>query len=63
MSSVEPNIIGMTGSSMMIHFLRKRCLSISTSRVIRTWDKGSEKFRSLKDFEVCGVLEKELVSN
>jgi hypothetical protein len=25
------------------------------------WDQGSEKFRSLKDFEVCGILEKEML--
>jgi hypothetical protein len=37
----------------------KRCLSISTTRAIRMRDQGAEKFGSLKDFEVCGVLEKE----
>jgi hypothetical protein len=37
----------------------KGCLSVSTTRVIRTRDRGAEKFGSLKDFEACGVLEKE----
>jgi hypothetical protein len=39
--------------------MRKRCLSISTTRAIQMWDQGAEKFGSLKDFDVCGVLEKE----
>jgi hypothetical protein len=45
--------------SVMIHFLRKICLSVSTTRAIRTRDQGAEKFGSLKDFEVCNVHKKE----
>jgi hypothetical protein len=37
----------------------KKCLSVSTTRVIRTWDRGAKKFGSLKDFEVCGIHKKE----
>jgi hypothetical protein len=47
----------------MICFPRKRCFSVSTTRTIHTWDRGAEKFRSSKDFEVCDVLEKEPGSN
>jgi hypothetical protein len=43
----------------MIHFPRKRCISVSTTRAIRTRDRGVEKFGSLKDFEVHGVYKKE----
>jgi hypothetical protein len=39
--------------------LEKRDLSVSTTRAIRTRDRGAKKFGSLKDFEVCGVLKKE----
>jgi hypothetical protein len=51
------------GDSVVIDFLRKKCLSVSTTRAIRTWDRGAERFRSLKDFEVHDVLEKELRVN
>jgi hypothetical protein len=44
---------------MMIHFSRKRCLSVSTTRAIQTRDQGDKKFRSLKDFEVRDVHKKE----
>jgi hypothetical protein len=47
------------GDNMMIHFLRKRCISASTTRAIQTWDRGAEKFESLKDFEVCDIHKKE----
>jgi hypothetical protein len=43
----------------MIHFPRKICLSISTTHAIWTQDRGAKKFKSLKDFEVHSVLEKE----
>jgi hypothetical protein len=36
---------------MMIHFSRKRCLSVLTTRAIRMWDRGAKKFISLKDFK------------
>jgi hypothetical protein len=45
--------------SVMIHFSKKICLSVSTTRAIRTQDRGAKKFRTLKDFEVCGVRKKE----
>jgi hypothetical protein len=48
---------------MMIHFVRKRCISVSTTSAIRTWDRGAEKFRSLKDFEVRSIQEKEPETN
>jgi hypothetical protein len=44
---------------VMIHFLRKRCLSVSTTRAIRTRGQETKKFRSLKYFEVRSVPEKE----
>jgi hypothetical protein len=44
---------------VMIHFLRKICISVSTTHAIRMWDRGAKKFRSLKDFEVCGIHKKE----
>jgi hypothetical protein len=47
------------GDRVMIHFPRERCLSILTTRAIRTRDRGAEKFGSLKDFEVCDVHRKE----
>jgi hypothetical protein len=43
----------------MIHFLRTRCLSIFTTRAIRTRDRGAKKFESLRDFEVYGIHKKE----
>jgi hypothetical protein len=57
------SFIGAVGSRVMIHFPKKRCLSVSTTRLIQMRDRGSEKFGSLKDFEVCGILEKELLCN
>jgi hypothetical protein len=60
MHSLALSFICATEDNMTIHFLRKkRCLFVSTTRAIRTWDQGAEKFESLKDFEVRGVLEKE----
>jgi hypothetical protein len=47
------------GDSVMIHFPRKKCLSVSTSRAIRTQDRGAKKIRSLKDFEVRDIHKKE----
>jgi hypothetical protein len=44
--------------------LEKRdAFSVSTTHAIRTRDRGAKKFESLKDFEVCDVLEKELRFN
>jgi hypothetical protein len=59
MSTVAPSFIWATGDSVMIHFPKKRCLSVSTTHTIQTRDRGAEKFGSLKDFEVRDVLEKE----
>jgi hypothetical protein len=41
----------------------KRCFSVSTTHVIQTRDREDKRFKSLKDFEVCDVLEKELRVN
>jgi hypothetical protein len=44
--------------------LEKRdAFSVSTTHAIQTRDRGAKKFESLKDFEVCDVLEKELRFN
>jgi hypothetical protein len=59
MHSAMLSFIYVAGDSMTIHFLRKRCLSVSTIRAILTRDRGAKKFGSLKDFEVCGVRKKE----
>jgi hypothetical protein len=59
MHSVMLSFICTTGDCMMIHFLRKRCLSVSTTRAIRRQNRGIEKFESLKYFEVRGVHKKE----
>jgi hypothetical protein len=48
---------------VMIHFPRKRYLSVSTTRAIWTWDRGAKRFGSLKDFEVHNILEKKLRFN
>jgi hypothetical protein len=47
------------GDNVTIHFLRKRCLSVSTAHAIRTQDRGTKKFGSLKDFEVHDINKKE----
>jgi hypothetical protein len=49
-----------SGDSVTIHFLEKRCLSISTTRALWTWDRGVKKLGGLKDFHVCDILKKEL---
>jgi hypothetical protein len=59
MHSVMLSFICTTDDSVMIHFLRKRCLSISTTHASRTWDRGAKKFESLKDFEVYGLHKKD----
>jgi hypothetical protein len=43
-----------SGDRVMIHFPRKRCISVSPTRAIRMRDCGAEKWESLKDFEVRG---------
>jgi hypothetical protein len=43
----------------MIRFPRKRCLSISTTNVIRLQDREAKKVESLKYFKVSGIQEKE----
>jgi hypothetical protein len=47
------------GDSVTIHFMRKICLSISTTYTIWMWDQEAKKFGHLKDFEICGVHKKE----
>jgi hypothetical protein len=59
MHSAMLSFICVLGDRVTIHFPRKRCLSISTTHVIQTRDRGAEKFGSLKDFEVRGVHKKE----
>jgi hypothetical protein len=48
-----------TGNSVMIHFPRKRCLYVSTTRAIQTQDQGAKKLGGLKKFVVHSVLKKE----
>jgi hypothetical protein len=43
------------GDMMMIHFPRKRCLSISTTRAMQPWNQEAEKTATLKYFEVHGI--------
>jgi hypothetical protein len=59
MSTVAPSFIWATGDSVMICFPRKRCIYVSTTHTIRTWDRGAENFGSLKYFEVRDILDKE----
>jgi hypothetical protein len=54
------NFICVPGNSVMIHFPRKRCLSVSTTRAIRSRDREAKKVGSLKYFGVHSVQEKEL---
>jgi hypothetical protein len=44
---------------VMIHFPRKRYLSVSTTLAIWTRDRGAKKLGNLKDFEVCVIHKKE----
>jgi hypothetical protein len=46
------------GDGVTIHFPGKGCISISTTRAIRTRDREAKNFGSLKDFEVCGIHKK-----
>jgi hypothetical protein len=36
------SFIGAAGGGMMIHFSRKRCISVSITRVIRARDRGAK---------------------
>jgi hypothetical protein len=56
---VTLSFICAAGDSVTVHFLRKRCLSVSTTFVIQTRDQEAKKFESLKDFEVRIVHKKE----
>jgi hypothetical protein len=56
---VALSFICSAGDSATIHFLRKRCLFVSTTYAIQTWDRGAKKFGTLKYFEVYGVYKKE----
>jgi hypothetical protein len=53
------SFICVAGDNVMIHFLRKRCLSISTTHEIWMRDRGAKKFGSLKYFEVRDIHKKE----
>jgi hypothetical protein len=57
------SVICASDDNMMIQFSGKRCLSVSTTRAIRTPDRGAKKFGSLKDFEVRNIQEKKLEIN
>jgi hypothetical protein len=61
--TVASNFTWVVGDSVTIHFLMKRFLSISSTRVIWLQDWGAEKIGSLKDFEIHSVQEKELPIN
>jgi hypothetical protein len=56
------SFIGTTSDSVTIHFPRKMCLSVSTTRAIWTRNRGAKR-GSLKDFEVHSVLKKEPLYN
>jgi hypothetical protein len=59
----DASFIGIVGSSMMICFPKKKmhfCFNHPCNLGMRS---RSQKGRSLKDFEVCGVPEKELPHN
>jgi hypothetical protein len=56
---MAPSFIWAAGDSVMICFIRKRCLSVSTTHTIRTQDRGAKKFRSSKDFVVRSIFDKE----
>jgi hypothetical protein len=47
------------GDSVMIHFPRKRSLSVSTTCAIWPQNREAKKIGSLKYFEIYGVYEKE----
>jgi hypothetical protein len=51
MCLVALSFICVAVDSVMIHFPRKRCLSVSTTHEIRARDRGAKKFGSLKYFE------------
>jgi hypothetical protein len=55
MCSAMLSFICIAGDSMTIRFPRKRCLSVSTTRAIRTWNREAKKFGSLKYFDVHSV--------
>jgi hypothetical protein len=59
MFSAALSFIYAAGDSETICFLRKRCISVSTTRTIRTRDREAEKFESLKYFKVHSIQEKE----
>jgi hypothetical protein len=59
MCSTALNFICIVGDSVTIHFPRKRCLFVSTTRAIQTWNQEAKKFESLKYFEVHSIQEKE----
>jgi hypothetical protein len=60
---MAPNFIWAANDNVMIHFPKKRCLSVLTTCTIRMRHRGVKKFGSSKDFDVCGILEKEPGSN
>jgi hypothetical protein len=59
MCSAVLSFICTIGDNMTIHFPRKRCISVSTTRAIQTRNQEAKKFGSLKYFEVHNIREKE----
>jgi hypothetical protein len=57
------SFICVTDDCVTIHFPRKRYLSVLITHTIHVQDRGAKFFESLKDFEICGVLTKELRFN
>jgi hypothetical protein len=55
-----PSFICATGDNMMILFLRKGCISVSTTRAIRMRRRGAKKFGNLNDFKVRDIHKKKL---
>jgi hypothetical protein len=59
MHSSTLSFICTADNSVTIYFSRKRYISVSTTRVIQTRDRGAKKFGNLKYFEVRSVHKKE----
>jgi hypothetical protein len=55
--------IGIVGDSMMIHFPRKKGHFHFNNPRNPDAESRSQKVESLKDFEICGIPEKELPHN
>jgi hypothetical protein len=56
----DAGFIGIAGDSMMIYFPRKKVPFCFNNPCNPDAESRSQKVGSLKDFEICGVPEKEL---